>query len=214
MTEAKIGIAASVRSFRRMAGGLYSKRVQVAEASRGCLQVEAPKVSEAKERFAEAVERFLDVYDGATTICFRGATFIVTPRPAWPEPAWGYEIVHEGRAGSHCGVNGDKREAVRAAKRHLVQYTTDDYSDDAGVQQGFNFLAGNEEDQYEHLRYAAWQRAAKQAQDAGEPDSRRCAYENEQPQFERLVDLIEGALENKQVAARAGRVASVSSTST
>jgi hypothetical protein len=89
---------------------------------------------------------------------------------------WHERILHpHGRVGSSTGTAESWEEAEAHARHTLAQISTD-WHDDASVQEAAAYLEGgqrHDHGQYgpdEFYRYAAWQRAAKAAMDAGRAD--------------------------------------------
>lgn len=180
-SESKVSIQVTTETGRRMGGISYAaKRQPYAKVKRGALEIDALTVYEAKRLFSESVEKFLDAYEQPQAFTWRGHTMVLSVAPGYPEPVYGYFIVYpDGRRGcGSVGLGDDKRSAVRSLKRHLVQLATRDYKSDADVIEGHIFLAGDEEGQREHLRYAGFQRAYIAAEAAGERVCHRWAIEH------------------------------------
>lgn len=180
-SESKVTIQVATETGRRMGGISYAaKRQPYGKVKRGCLETDAPTIGEAKALFSQSIEKFLDAYEQPRAFTWRGHTMVLSVAPGYPEPVYGYFIVYpSGRRGcGSVGLGDDKRSAVRSLKRHLVQLGTRDYKSDADVAEGHIFLAGDEEGQREHLRYAGFQRAYVAAETSGESDCHRWAIEH------------------------------------
>jgi hypothetical protein len=121
---------------------------------------------------------FLTEYRQPTVLAFRGYTAVVTldlgdgdHRVSWIQRI----VAPEGRI-HYSGHAADSWEQVEAYARHSLARLSTDWHDNASVQEAAAYLdrgptaTGDEYGPDELYRYAAWQRAARAAMDAGRDD--------------------------------------------
>jgi hypothetical protein len=138
-------------------------------------------------RLAESIATFAQVFNAPRILTFKGRTAVITARQNGyqvNEVTWTVETVRPTGGGvGHMSTGGTLAEVTASARNNLAHMATD-WHDDASVHEGAAFAAGpelDEDGQYgrnEFYRYAAWQRAAKAAMDAGVPDFHRWASEH------------------------------------
>jgi hypothetical protein len=161
------------------------RRTWTAEAGRWHADGTTEKA--ATTALAANLKTFLDTYRPPTVLAFRGYVAVLsvdlgdgsTDRPSWEE-----RVVHpDGHISTSFGGAESWDEAEAGARCRLAHMATD-WHDDASVHAGAAYLRGADRIGYgqygpaEFLRYAAWQRAAKAAMDAGRDDWHRWAGEH------------------------------------
>jgi hypothetical protein len=141
---------------------------------------------EAATRLAESIATLAQARTAPTVIMFKGHVAVIsaTQNPYQPgDLSWATQTAHPDGHVGYSSQGGTLAEATASARHSLAQRVTD-WHDDASVHEGAAFLDGL--DAVDHgcygptgfYRYAAWQRAAKAAMDAGEADFHTWATEH------------------------------------
>ncbi len=141
----------------------------------------------AGDALAEGLREFLVQYRPPTVLALRGFVAVVAPDlgDAYTPLVWHEQIVHrDGHVSSSTGTAESWEEAEAHARHTLAQLSTD-WHDDASAHEAAGYLEGGQRHGYgqygpaEFYRYAAWQRAAKAAMDAGRDDWHQWASDHE-----------------------------------
>ncbi len=134
---------------------------------------------------AEGLAEFITEYRPPVVNSYNGYTSILAIEPSDGAASWREVIVSPGGiicSSSSCNGGWDRAEA--RARYGLVQRTTD-WVDDESVHAGARYIDAGRHARHdtfnadEHYRYAAWQRAAAHAVDAGIPNMHEWATEHQ-----------------------------------
>lgn len=140
----------------------------------------------AADTLTARMSAFLANYRPPEIITFRGQVAVLSIATTCDDgpPHWQYEIIDGGKRAGSGGFSATSwAEAVADMRHNLAQRSTD-WHDDASVWEAAEYLHGGDRFRYgqlgpaELLRYAAWQRAAKAAKDAGRADWHEWAGEH------------------------------------
>lgn len=144
----------------------------------GRWRIEKPTQKAALDAFVTGLRTFLVEYEPPSVLTFAGHVAIVSPDlSGWVRPlVWRQDIVKpDGRQLPSIISVADRQEAEAHARQALAFHATD-WFDDTSVQDGADYLVGGERYGYgeygpqQLYDYAAFQRAAKAAMDAGHED--------------------------------------------
>jgi hypothetical protein len=149
---------------------------------------EAASEKAALAALTDGLESFLTGYRAPSVLTFRGFVAVValsaTNHPD-TGPSWHQQVAWPDGHVSHSYESAaDWAEAEASARHHLAQASTD-WHDDASVHGGAAYLEAGRNighGQYgpdDFYRYAAWQRAARAAMDAGRDDWHQWASDNQ-----------------------------------
>lgn len=140
----------------------------------GYWRADGPNEKGAADALAARLATFLTEYRPPVVLSFRGHVAVI-----WADlgdehnpMTWTHEIRRPDGYAYHSG-GGESWADAEARTRHSLAQITTDWHDDVSVQEGAAFLAGLEKINYgqygpdKFYEYAAWQRAAKAAIDAG-----------------------------------------------
>ncbi len=134
---------------------------------------------EAANRLAEGIVAFARAPRDPRIVVFKGHVAVISAAPSFDQPErtfWAVQVVRPNGGNVSYSSRGGTLADADAATRHGLAQLATDWHDDASVHEGAAFLDGLDAVDYgqygpdEFYRYAAWQRAAKAAMDAGEPD--------------------------------------------
>ncbi|MEV0732420.1 hypothetical protein [Polymorphospora sp. NPDC050346] len=129
----------------------------------------------AGDALAGHLREFLVQYRPPTVLTFRGCVAVVTVDigSAYAPITWHQQIVRRGGRVSSSSGSAASWEEAEAHARHNLAHISTDWHDDTSVQEAAAYLEGGDRFEYgqygpdELYGYAAWQRAAKAAMDAG-----------------------------------------------
>jgi len=131
----------------------------------------------AADALAEGLREFLIHYRTPTVLSFRGYTAVLSLELGDGDHAmtWTERVVDPDGRVSYSGIAADSWEQVEARARYNLAQRSTDWHDDTSVHEAAAYLNARPgpddwsgpEDLY---RYAAWQRAAQAAMDAGRDD--------------------------------------------
>jgi hypothetical protein len=145
-------------------------------AEAGHWRADGPTEKDATAALTAGLRAFLAVYRPPSLLAFRGYVAVVSPdlRGGADSPlSWDQRIVHpDGHTSNSLGGAESWDEAEAHARYALAHHATD-WHDNASVWGAAEYLEGGQRYDHGHygpadlLRYAAWQRAARAATDAG-----------------------------------------------
>jgi hypothetical protein len=144
----------------------------------------------AVEALAEGLHEFLTHYRPPSVLSFRGYTAVLSLdlSDGFHAMAWTVRVVAPEGGVSYSGVGADTWEQVEAQARYDLAQRSTDWHDDTSVHEAAAYLrkVRSGPDSWsgpdELYRYAAWQRAARAAMNAGRDDWHDWASEH-QAQF-------------------------------
>lgn len=150
----------------------------------GPLSAEAATLAAARAARAAQVEAWTARDDDPIVLNYGGRVAVLVPTPG-TEDGWAEtRFRQDGSHGSASWSAGTRREAEARARYHLVQSAIEDWSDDDALRAGAAYLLPDDTHEREIwgprelYRYAAWQRAAQHAIEAGRPDFHAWACEH------------------------------------
>jgi hypothetical protein len=161
-------------------GAEWSARIGDRWMTSGCTSEKA-----AVDALSGAVRTFVAGWESPAVLQYRGHVAVVFPAPGTDGSVqWCVrEISSEGRGCESSIGAANQREAIAWAKYSLAQRAADWFDDDS-VHDAADYLVGNTHGEYslggpdELYGYAAWQRAARAAIDAGSADYHGWATEH------------------------------------
>ncbi len=139
----------------------------------------------ALKKLAAGIAAFAQAYEPPMVVTYKGHTAVISAsfNTDGDGPSWTVQMVGPNGPAGLMMTGGTKVEVNASARNSLTQRVTD-WHDDTSVHEGAAFLEGLDgvgHGSYgpgEFYRYAAWQRAAKAAMDAGESDFHTWASEH------------------------------------
>ena len=165
-----------------------ARAVKAVSVARGPIVANARSAPAAKAAFAACVEAVLDNLGDPQLLALGGYVGVVwmTVCGGGETVEFRYRILHpDGAPGGSLFGFATAEEAERSCRLHLSQYATD-YFDDDSVFAAWHFLLPDQ--RHDHLRYAAWQRARRAAEQVECADKHRWASEHQDEYLPLLVE--------------------------
>ncbi|GIG62946.1 hypothetical protein Lfu02_73180 [Longispora fulva] len=142
----------------------------------GAFQATGRTERAAADTLTTTMTSFLTLYQRPAVQVFRGHTAIVSLEPSPDDtPMWSEHVVRPGGSTSHSWFGAESLGEALARTRYNLARASTDWRDDGSVHQAVAFLDRRPQPPSgfgagDLARYAAWQRAAKAAIDAGVVD--------------------------------------------